>query len=75
MVAYEDLDKLLADDNKVKLAGERISLCRGVDPTHTLFSLPGIDVDGVLRGKYVSKKKFLSAAKPGSSFGFASVIL
>lgn len=44
---------------------------------HTLYTIDttGIDVDGVLRGKYISKKKFLSAAKPGSSFGFASVIL
>ncbi|ORY67826.1 glutamine synthetase [Pseudomassariella vexata] len=34
--------------------------------------LAGIDVDGVLRGKLVSKKKFLSIAKSG--FGFCSVI-
>ncbi|KAN0061267.1 hypothetical protein ACQY0O_006113 [Thecaphora frezii] len=34
----------------------------------------GVDIDGVLRGKYMSKKKFLSAAKPGSDFGFANVI-
>ncbi|KAJ9102316.1 hypothetical protein QFC20_005009 [Naganishia adeliensis] len=32
----------------------------------------GIDVDGVLRGKFMSKAKFLSAAK--SEFGFCSVI-
>lgn len=34
--------------------------------------LAGIDVDGMLRGKLVSKKKFLSIASEG--FGFCSVI-
>lgn len=34
--------------------------------------LAGIDVDGLLRGKLVSKKKFLSIAASG--FGFCSVI-
>jgi glutamine synthetase len=34
--------------------------------------LAGIDVDGMLRGKLVSKKKFLSIAASG--FGFCSVI-
>lgn len=34
--------------------------------------LAGIDVDGILRGKLVSKKKFLGIAKEG--FGFCSVI-
>ena len=32
----------------------------------------GIDIDGILRGKLMSKKKFLSIAKSG--FGFCSVI-
>lgn len=32
----------------------------------------GVDVDGVLRGKLISKDKFLSIAKDG--FGFASVL-
>lgn len=32
----------------------------------------GIDVDGVLRGKLMAKKKFLSIAKSG--FGFCSVV-
>jgi glutamine synthetase len=35
----------------------------------------GVDVDGVIRGKYVSKKKFMSSAKPDADFGFCSVIL
>jgi glutamine synthetase len=34
--------------------------------------LAGIDVDGILRGKLVSKSKFLSIARDG--FGFCSVI-
>lgn len=34
--------------------------------------LAGVDVDGILRGKLVSKKKFLSVAKAG--FGFCSVV-
>ncbi|KAK3903985.1 hypothetical protein C8A05DRAFT_32233 [Staphylotrichum tortipilum] len=34
--------------------------------------LAGVDVDGILRGKLVSKKKFLSIAQDG--FGFCSVI-
>jgi len=49
----EDLQNLLANDNKVKVAG--------------------IDVDGVLRGKFMSKDKFLSAVS-SNGFGFCSVI-
>ncbi|KAG9607093.1 glutamine synthetase/guanido kinase, partial [Aureobasidium melanogenum] len=38
----------------------------------TSVKLAGCDIDGILRGKLVSKKKFLSIAKSG--FGFCSVI-
>jgi glutamine synthetase len=38
----------------------------------TKVKLAGVDIDGVLRGKLISKKKFLSVAKDG--FGFCSVI-
>jgi len=38
----------------------------------TSVKVAGIDVDGVLRGKLMAKKKFLSIAKDG--FGFCSVI-
>ncbi|KAK5089984.1 hypothetical protein LTR05_000152 [Lithohypha guttulata] len=38
----------------------------------TKVKLAGLDVDGILRGKLVSKKKFLSVAKDG--FGFCSVV-
>ncbi|KZF20789.1 glutamine synthetase/guanido kinase [Xylona heveae TC161] len=34
--------------------------------------LAGVDVDGILRGKLISKKKFLSIA--GDGFGFCSVV-
>ncbi|KAJ1309517.1 hypothetical protein OPQ81_006291 [Rhizoctonia solani] len=39
----------------------------------TKVKVAGIDVDGVLRGKFMSKEKFLSAVK-GDGFGFCSVI-
>lgn len=38
----------------------------------TKVKLAGVDIDGILRGKLISKKKFLSVAKDG--FGFCSVI-
>lgn len=51
-ITPETLDSLLANDNKVKVAG--------------------IDSDGVLRGKVMSKEKFLSIAESG--FGFSSAV-
>lgn len=38
----------------------------------TKVKVAGVDIDGMLRGKLMSKKKFLSIAKDG--FGFCSVI-
>lgn len=38
----------------------------------TKVKVAGVDVDGILRGKYMSKDKFLSAASGG--FGFCSVV-
>jgi glutamine synthetase len=38
----------------------------------TKVKLAGVDVDGILRGKLVSKKKFLSVVSDG--FGFCSLI-
>lgn len=38
----------------------------------TKIKLAGVDIDGILRGKIVSRKKFLSVAKDG--FGFCSVV-
>jgi len=39
----------------------------------TKVKVAGIDVDGILRGKFMSKEKFLSAAS-SDGFGFCSVI-
>ncbi|KAH7926624.1 glutamine synthetase/guanido kinase [Leucogyrophana mollusca] len=55
--SLQELRELLEDDTKVKVAGDAT----------------GIDVDGVLRGKFMSKDKFLSAAS-STGFGFCSVI-
>ena len=38
----------------------------------TKVKVAGVDIDGILRGKLMSKKKFLSIAESG--FGFCSVI-
>lgn len=38
----------------------------------TKVKVAGVDIDGILRGKLISKKKFLSIAEAG--FGFCSVI-
>ena len=38
----------------------------------TKVKVAGVDVDGILRGKLMAKKKFLSIAKDG--FGFCSVV-
>lgn len=38
----------------------------------TKVKVAGVDIDGILRGKLMSKKKFLSIAQDG--FGFCSVI-
>lgn len=34
----------------------------------TMVKVAAVDIDGVLRGKYVSKNKFLSASKKGLAF-------
>lgn len=44
----------------------------GVLVDDTKVKVAGVDIDGLLRGKLMSKKKFLSIAKDG--FGFCSVI-
>jgi glutamine synthetase len=37
-----------------------------------VVKVAGVDLDGILRGKYMAKDKFFSAVKGG--FGFCSVI-
>ena len=44
----------------------------GLLKNDTKVKLAGFDIDGIPRGKLISKKKFLSVAKDG--FGFCSVI-
>ena len=52
-ITKDQLEKLLKDDTKVKVAG--------------------VDIDGVLRGKFMSKSKFLSCATADPpDFGFCS---
>lgn len=68
--SIEELKELLKNDTKVKVAGESFIL-NGED--RRILIRPGVDIDGVLRGKIMSKDKFLSAAK-SDGFGFCSVI-
>jgi glutamine synthetase len=63
---YDEIVKLLENDTKVKVAGQ---FGLGLYLIET-----GIDVDGVLRGKIMSKSKFLSCIKSDGQFGFCSVI-
>jgi glutamine synthetase len=59
----------MPDKKEVELSLESLPTLLADD---TKVKLAGVDVDGQLRGKLVSKKKFLSIAKEG--FGFCSVI-
>ena len=73
---YEELEVLLKDDTKVKVAGESRAGHPGISGGSTGRALAddtGVDVDGVLRGKIMAKSKFLSAVK-GNGFGFCSVL-
>lgn len=49
-----------------------VEMLPGLLANDTRVKLAGVDVDGILRGKLVSKKKFLSVAESG--FGFCSVV-
>lgn len=62
---FDELKELLKDDEMVKVAGKPRNLGSEAD-------FPGVDVDGVLRGKIMSKSKFLSAAE--TDFGFCGVV-
>ena len=52
-----------------EITSENLENVLGAD---TKVKLAGVDIDGQLRGKLISKKKFLSVVKDG--FGFCSVI-
>ncbi|KAH8117377.1 glutamine synthetase/guanido kinase [Phellopilus nigrolimitatus] len=56
-------------ENAPRSIEELVELLR----TDSKVKVAGIDVDGVLRGKFMSKEKFLSAAA-SNGFGFCSVI-
>ncbi|SET25886.1 glutamine synthetase family protein [Stigmatella erecta] len=74
----------LARNARAKPKGERLSPVKrepsGVDALHQWFEQKGVrkvkvgavDIDGVWRGKYISKDKFFSAAK--SNLGFCDVV-
>jgi glutamine synthetase len=75
--SFDELVNLIADDNKVKVAGTLVNpppppLVNVFRTRSSLLINSGLDIDGVLRGKFMSISKFKSAAK--SSFGFCSVI-
>lgn len=67
----EELKELLRHDTKVKVAGTWLfELLCPLSMTDCL----GVDVDGVLRGKFMAKDKFLSVVKNDGGFGFCSVV-
>ena len=73
---FDELKELLKDDDKVKVAG--MSSYMPISVALPRFArirahTTGVDVDGVLRGKFMSKNKFLSIVK-SDGFGFCSVI-
>jgi glutamine synthetase len=65
---------IFAGQPAVKLPGSQPTLenVSKVLEADTKVKLGGIDIDGVLRGKLMSKKKFLSVVRDG--FGFCSVV-
>lgn len=62
-------DQPAANFLETRLTLENVSKVLEAD---TKVKLAGVDIDGVLRGKLVSKKKFLSVVKDG--FGFCSLV-
>jgi glutamine synthetase len=65
---------IFADQAAVKLPDSPLTLesVSKILEVDTKVKLAGVDIDGVLRGKLISKKKFLSVVKDG--FGFCSVV-
>ncbi len=51
---------------EVKTIADAIALVEARQPTHVKVAVS--DIDGILRGKYLSKEKFLSSLKSGMSF-------
>lgn len=77
--SFKELEDLLQQDTKVKVAGKCSRLSHLLSTSYHktrrghITDKTGIDEDGVLRGKIMSKSKFLSAVKT-EGFGFCSVI-
>lgn len=65
---------IFAEQPAAKLLESRLTLdnVSKVLEADTKVKLAGVDIDGILRGKLISKKKFLSVV--GDGFGFCSVI-
>ena len=65
---------ILAKQPAANPLGSRLTLenVSKVLEADTKVKLAGVDIDGVLRGKLISKKKFLSVVEDG--FGFCSVV-
>ena len=65
---------IFADQPAAKLPESPLTLdsVAKVLEADTSVKLAGVDIDGILRGKLVSKKKFLSVVEDG--FGFCSLV-
>lgn len=74
MLVVKTTMSIFAGQPAAKLPGSQPTLenVSEVLEADTKVKLGGIDIDGVLRGKLISKKKFLSVVRDG--FGFCSVI-
>lgn len=59
----------MSDSNPAKISVDSLSELLKDD---TKIKIAGVDLDGILRGKLMSKKKFLSIASDG--FGFCSLV-
>ena len=59
------------DPKKVTTVEDVRALIAERNPSHVKVGV--FDIDGVMRGKYMSRAKFLSALKKG--FGFCDVVL
>ena len=62
----------MPEPNVTSSSGVSIEVLPQILENDTKVKVAGVDIDGVLRGKLMSKKKFLSVAEDG--FGFCSVI-
>ncbi|KAI0949953.1 hypothetical protein AcV7_008572 [Taiwanofungus camphoratus] len=64
---------MMAPDSATAHAPKSLAELQDLLRNDTKVKVAGVDVDGVLRGKFMSKEKFLSAVS-SDGFGFCSVI-